>query len=662
MEMTDSIRQIKGIGEKMEKLFAKVGVHTVEELLHYYPREYEVVENFVPLAGLREGQTATVEVVLENTPKIHRVRNLKVLSVYAHDGSGRIMVTWFNMPYLLRQLQLGKKYIFRGKVIRRNGGLALNQPKILSEQEFYNLRGKWQPVYPLTEGLTNHAVTKAVAQALSDVKMIKEEYPLAMRREYGLTDHKSALRQIHFPVGKEEMLTARKRLVFEEFFGFMQELQALKSKRSLALSSYAIEDRGGCERLLSLLPYSLTAPQMRTFQEIQRDLASGTVMNRLVQGDVGSGKTVVAVLALLMVVENGYQGAIMVPTEVLAKQHMESFSEYLEPFGVKLQLLVGSMTAKKKREAYERIASGGIDIIVGTHALIQEKVVYQDLALVVTDEQHRFGVRQRENFAAKGMEPHMLVMSATPIPRTLAVILYGDLDISIIDELPADRLPIKNCVVGTFYRPKAYRFIEQQVAEGRQVYVICPMVEESEAVEGENVMEYTERLREELSDSITVEFLHGKMKAAQKNQVMEDFLAGEIQVLVSTTVVEVGINVPNATVMLIENAERFGLAQLHQLRGRVGRGKHQSYCIFMSGNDSKEAMERLQVLGKSNDGFYVAREDLRLRGPGDLFGVRQSGDVTFAIGDIFADADVLKLASEAAKRYGKEIVAQEVIL
>lgn len=352
----------------------------------------------------------------------------------------------------------------------------------------------------------------------------------------------------------------------------------------------------------------------------------------------------------------------MVPTEVLAKQHMESFSEYLEPFGVKLQLLVGSMTAKEKREAYERIASGETDIIVGTHALIQEKVTYQNLALVVTDEQHRFGVRQRETFAAKGMEPHMLVMSATPIPRTLAVILYGDLDISIIDELPADRLPIKNCVVGTSYRPKAYNFIEQQVAEGRQVYVICPMVEESEAVEGENVMEYTERLREELPDSIVVEYLHGKMKAAEKNQIMEDFLAGRIQVLVSTTVVEVGINVPNATVMLIENAERFGLAQLHQLRGRVGRGKHQSYCIFMSGNDSKEAMERLQVLGKSNDGFYVAREDLRLRGPGDLFGVRQSGDVTFAIGDIFADADVLKLASEAVKTYGKEIVGQEVIL
>ena len=662
MEMTDSIRQIKGIGEKMEKLFSKVGVHTVEELLHYYPRDYEVVEDFVPLAGLREGQTATVEVVLENTPKIHRVRNLKVLSAYAHDGSGRIMVTWFNMPYLLKQLQLGKKYIFRGKVIRKNGGLALNQPKILSEQEFYNIRGKWQPVYALTEGLTNNAVTKAVRQGLSDVKMIKEEYPLAMRREYDLTDHKSALRQIHFPVGKEEMLTARKRLVFEEFFRFMQELQALKNQRSLALSSYVMEDRGGCGKLLSLLPYSLTAPQMRTFQEIQKDMTAGTVMNRLVQGDVGSGKTVVAVLALLMVVENGYQGAIMVPTEVLAKQHMESFSEYLEPFGVKLQLLVGSMTAKEKREAYERIASGETDIIVGTHALIQEKVTYQNLALVVTDEQHRFGVRQRETFAAKGMEPHMLVMSATPIPRTLAVILYGDLDISIIDELPADRLPIKNCVVGTSYRPKAYNFIEQQVAEGRQVYVICPMVEESEAVEGENVMEYTERLREELPDSIVVEYLHGKMKAAEKNQIMEDFLAGRIQVLVSTTVVEVGINVPNATVMLIENAERFGLAQLHQLRGRVGRGKHQSYCIFMSGNDSKEAMERLQVLGKSNDGFYVAREDLRLRGPGDLFGVRQSGDVTFAIGDIFADADVLKLASEAVKTYGKEIVGQEVIL
>jgi ATP-dependent DNA helicase RecG len=390
------------------------------------------------------------------------------------------------------------------------------------------------------------------------------------------------------------------------------------------------------------------------WKEIKDDMASEYAMNRLIQGDVGSGKTILAVLALLMAVKNGYQASIMVPTEVLAKQHYRSFCSMLAEFDVSVCLLVGSMTAKEKNEAYDRIREHKVDIIVGTHALIQEKVVYNNLALVITDEQHRFGVKQREKLMTKGSSPHVLVMSATPIPRTLAIILYGDLDISIVDELPARRLPIKNCVVNTSYRPTAYRFIESQVAQGRQAYVICPMVEESEMIEAENVIDYAEQLKEAIPSNISVEYLHGKMKPKEKNSIMERFADGNIQVLVSTTVVEVGVNVPNATVMMVENSERFGLAQLHQLRGRVGRGEHQSYCIFVCGTGSREAKDRLEILNKSNDGFYIAEEDLKLRGPGDLFGIRQSGDLDFKIGNIYTDAAILKLAASAAKSLGED--------
>ena len=404
------------------------------------------------------------------------------------------------------------------------------------------------------------------------------------------------------------------------------------------------------EDLQKALPYSLTSAQQRALTEIKADLSSGKVMNRLIQGDVGSGKTILAVLALLHVACNGFQGALMAPTEVLAKQHYEGICQLFETYNIRKTpvLVTGSMTAKEKRLAYEKIKSHEADIIIGTHALIQEKVEYDKLALVITDEQHRFGVGQREALGTKGDTPHIMVMSATPIPRTLAIILYGDLDISVIDELPAERLPIKNCVVNKSYRPKAYEFIARQCAMGHQVYVICPMVEESEMIEAENVLDYTKVLRKELPESICVEYLHGKMKAKEKNQIMEQFAAGEIQVLVSTTVVEVGVNVPNATVMMIENAERFGLAQLHQLRGRVGRGKSQSYCIMVNCSEEEGTMERLDILNKSNDGFYIASEDLKLRGPGDIFGMRQSGDMEFRLADIFTDANILKSVSEEA--------------
>ena len=434
------------------------------------------------------------------------------------------------------------------------------------------------------------------------------------------------------------------------FFDFTYSLRKFKDSDKDNENRFVINNSEVISTIINDLPYKLTNAQLRTWNEIEKDMSGSKVMNRLIQGDVGSGKTIVATLALISAALSGYQGAIMVPTEVLARQHLESINELIaeNELNINTVLLTGSMKAKEKREAYAKIESGEVSIIIGTHALIQDSVNYKNLALVITDEQHRFGVRQRESIANKGSMPHIIVMSATPIPRTLAIIMYGDLDISIIDELPANRLPIKNCVVGTNYRPNAYKFIEQQVVQGRQAYIICPTVEFSEAIEGENVIDYCDTLKNIFPPYINIEYLHGKMKPAMKNEIMDRFAKNEIQILVSTTVVEVGVNVPNATVMMIENAERFGLAQLHQLRGRVGRGKHQSYCIFMSASKSKETKKRLDILNHSNDGFKIASEDLRLRGPGDLFGIRQSGLMNFKLGDVYQDAKILQMANEAA--------------
>ena len=509
-----------------------------------------------------------------------------------------------------------------------------------------------QPVYGQTRGLSNKTIVKAVKQALAVRQMKREYMPAGLRKKYELAEINYAMEHIHFPSDQKELLFARKRLVFDEFFLFLVGVHRLKEHRNILQSAFVIKEQEQAGLLKESLPYGLTGAQERALQDIFRDMAGGQVMNRLIQGDVGSGKTIIAVLALYQTACCGYQGALMVPTEVLARQHYESVTKLFEEHNIdkKVILVTGSMTAKEKRLAYKDIEEHRADIVIGTHALIQEKVVYDKLALVITDEQHRFGVNQRELLSSKGESPHVLVMSATPIPRTLAIILYGDLDISVIDELPAGRQQIKNCVVDVSYRPRAYSFIEKQVREGRQAYVICPMVEASEMIEAENVQDYTRRLRQELPDDITVEFLHGKMKAKEKNRVMEAFASGEIKVLVSTTVIEVGVNVPNATVMMIENAERFGLAQLHQLRGRVGRGSFQSYCILVNGTGGKDTMERLDILNRSNDGFYIASEDLKLRGPGDIFGVRQSGELEFRLADIFTDANLLKQVSGEVTR------------
>ena len=652
------ITVLKGIGEKTAGLFAKLGVETVEELLHDYPRAYDAYEEPVPVGKLREKGMFAVSGQLMKTPSVRRFKNIQVVITDVRDMTGALQLTWYNMPYLRNVLQMGQILIFRGRVVKKNGRLTMEQPEVFTPEQYRGIMHSMQPVYGQTKGLGNKAITRAVQQALEQRQMEREYLPEELRSRYELAEYNYAIEHIHFPADRKELLFARKRLVFDEFLFFLLSVRRLKEKRQDLKSGYVIPRSAQVDQLLASLPYKLTGAQKKVLEEVRRDLESGLVMNRLVQGDVGSGKTIVAVLALLETAMNGCQGALMAPTEVLAKQHYESITGLFSAYGIDKQvvLVTGSMTAKEKRLAYERIASHEADIIVGTHALIQEKVHYDRLALVITDEQHRFGVGQREALGNKGSEhdpeltPHVLVMSATPIPRTLAIILYGDLDISIIDEMPAERLPVKNCVVNTGYRDKAYQFIAREIAAGRQAYVICPMVEESEMIEAENVLDYTKLLREKLPAGITVEYLHGKMKGKEKNKIMERFASGEIQVLVSTTVVEVGVNVPNATVMMIENAERFGLAQLHQLRGRVGRGAHQSYCIMVNCSDQDGTQERLDILNRSNDGFYIASEDLKLRGPGDFFGMRQSGDMEFKIADIFTDANLLKTVSEEVNR------------
>lgn len=651
MELENQITVIKGIGEKTQKNFAKLDIFTVRDLLEHYPRGYDVYNIWRPINTIKEGEIAAIEASVFMVPQIKKVKNLQIITCQVKDNSGMIVLRWFNMPFLRNTLKLGVSFIFRGKISKKNGVLTMEHPQILTKEEYQNRIDIWQPIYALTAGLTNHTIAKAAQMAIHESDITEDYLPIEIRETYQLIDYKMAIQQIHFPKKKEDMIEARKRIVFDEFFLFTLALNQLKKQKHIKKCPLLIREVQECQEILKNLPYELTNAQKKVWDEIKKDMLGEYSMNRLVQGDVGSGKTIIAVLALFMVAKNGYQGAIMVPTEVLAKQHYETLQEMVTSFGIKVALLVGSMTAKEKRLMYEQIREKQVDIIVGTHALIQEKVEYNQLALVITDEQHRFGVKQREAMFGKGNYPHILVMSATPIPRTLAIILYGDLDLSIIDELPMNRLPIKNCVVNTNYRTTAFRFIENQVAEGRQAYVICPMVEESETIEAENVIEYTEKLKESLPSSILVEYLHGKMKPKEKNQIMERFAVGEIQVLVSTTVVEVGVNVPNATVIMIENAERFGLAQLHQLRGRVGRGAYQSYCILVSGKEGKDTMERLEILNKSNDGFYIAGEDLKLRGPGDLFGIRQSGMLEFKMADIFQDARILKDANEAAKAF-----------
>lgn len=662
MNAGSSIGEIKGIGAKTEQLFHKIGVYTVGDILLHYPRDYEKLPPLQSVDELfagdvTEGATAAVAARVDKAPLVRSTGRMQITSLTVKDIKRRLTLVWFRMPYLKSTLKVGEYYIFLGKIVKKGNSLSMDQPQILSPEKYQDMENCLWPLYALTQGLSKNMVSKTVKQALEQLDLSRDYLPEDIRQRLNLAETNFALSNIHFPGSQEALMEARRRLIFDEFFQFLlaARLQKEQMERVKNEFVFASMEDSWADQVIQKLPYTLTKAQMRTLNEVRKDMRGKTIMQRLVQGDVGSGKTILAFLAMLDCAQSGFQSALMAPTEVLARQHYETFVNLCEVHGLKVHviLLTGSMTQREKRRAYDRISLYSGAMVIGTHALIQERTIFDNLALVITDEQHRFGVKQRETLYLKGSQPHILVMSATPIPRTLAIILYGDLDISVIDEVPARRLPIKNCVVTTAYRPKAYDFIREEVEKGHQAYVICPLVEESEGLEAENVVEYVEVLRQELR-GIEIACLHGKMKGALKNQIMEAYAAGKIQVLVSTTVIEVGVNVPNATVMMIEDAQRFGLAQLHQLRGRVGRGEAQSYCIMINTSDGDKAKKRLDILNQSNDGFFIASQDLKLRGPGDFFGIRQSGLLEFQLGDIYQDSDLLKLASEEANAVFKE--------
>ncbi len=662
LHLTDNITVLKGIGDKTAALFGRMGTETLEELLRFYPRDYDRIEEVSRIAELTDNTRAVVRGTVCAGVSERKAGRLVISFSQAADETGKMQLSFFNMPYIKKMLKKGSLYYFRGKVSKRGGSYTMEQPVLLSPAEYDRQRGKLLPVYPLTTGLNQKTVRKALQQVLGAVQqdsgLLPEVLPEEIRKERQFCGIYEALREIHFPEGREELAAAKKRLAFEEFLVFLLLVRKMKDSAEAVPNAFPMFETADTRRFVEALPFKLTEDQEQVWRDILGDMTGSYTMNRLVQGDVGSGKTVLAALALLLAVSNGYQGAMMAPTEVLAAQHFKILRGYTDKYNLPFRpvLLTGSMTAKEKREAYGQIESGSGNLIIGTHALIQEKVIYANLALVITDEQHRFGVRQREAFLRKGIEtgnakepkpPHVMVMSATPIPRTLAMILYGDLHVSVIKQMPAGRRGIKNCVVGTDWRGRAWKFLEKEISAGRQAFVVCPMIGPSEESELENVEEYTEKLRAALPDAIRIGMLHGKMKPAEKKRLMDAFGAGMIDIVVSTTVIEVGVNIPNATVMLIENAERFGLAQLHQLRGRVGRGECQSYCIFINSSDADRSKERLEVLNHSNDGFYIAEQDLKLRGPGDMFGVRQSGILNFRIADIYQDADMLMQADQA---------------
>lgn len=645
MKWDDAVTCVKGIGSKTAAVLNHLGIDTVGGLVTYFPRDYDSYNKITSVSSVTPGSDVIVEGSLMTRPEVSKVRNLTIINADLRDSTGSIRLTWFNTPYIAKTLRPGAYYIMRGKAVIKNGRLVMEQPGQYSKQDYVNGLGKLLPIYRLTKGISNNNLRKYIQLALSQVEFDEDYLPAKYCRENSLCSRKKAITAIHFPKNIEEAAMARKRLAYDEFFSFLLSLRRLKGSLRDKPEKEKYCDSGICDSFINKLPYELTGAQAKVWDELKNDMMSGRAMARLVQGDVGSGKTILAALALLFNYDNGYQGAIMAPTEVLARQHYDLFSKLLDEYGIKIGLLTGSMAAAARRKMYEGIAGGDIDIVVGTHAIIQEKVEYNNLGMVVTDEQHRFGVNQRIQLSEKGVYPHTLVMSATPIPRTLAMILYGDMDISVVDELPQGRLPIQNCVVGTTYRNAAYRLMNKEISEGKQIYIICPMVEEDVESGLESVEGYSAKIAGVFPENVRIGTLHGRMNAKDKNAVMESFAAGDIDILVSTTVIEVGINVPNATVMMVENSERFGLATLHQLRGRVGRGNKQSYCIFMHGDIGKDNIKRLEVLGKSNDGFYIASQDLKMRGPGDMFGVRQSGDLAFVYADVYSDADVLVLAN-----------------
>ena len=650
-DLNTDVCYIKGIGEQRAKALGKLGIATLRDLISYFPRAYDDRTQLRRIADLVPGETAGVAAMVASPPTVTHVRRgLDLVKLRAVDDTGTLDVTFFNQAWLKNNLRQGETYIFYG---RTEGSLLRHQMAnpVVEPEGRREVTGRIVPIYPLTAGVSQLILSRSIRQGLTAcADILPDVLPDRVRREHQLCRIEYAYENIHFPESAEALDLARRRLAFEELFLFTIGLERLRSRREVV----HVPPCGGVdmESFYSALPFTLTDAQRRCVEEALADMRSGTPMNRLCQGDVGSGKTMVAAACVFFCVKNGRQAALMAPTEILAQQHYHGLAPLLENLGIRCALLTGSTSAKTKKSIAAQLESGEIDFAIGTHALITGSVVYQNLGLVVTDEQHRFGVAQRADLAAKGDHPHILVMSATPIPRTLALILYGDLDVSVIDQLPPGRQPVQTFAVTSRYHQRVYNFIRKLVGEGRQAYIVCPMVEENEELPDERkaVTEYAKKLQAEVFPDLKVAFVHGKMKPKEKDAVMTAFAAHETDILVSTTVIEVGVDVPNAAVMVIENAERFGLSQLHQLRGRVGRGKHQSYCILISDNQNEETRQRLKVMTKTTDGFKIAEEDLRLRGPGDFFGQRQHGLPGLKVADLGCDTQLLQEARQAAEQ------------
>ncbi|AIS52577.1 ATP-dependent DNA helicase RecG [Thermoanaerobacter kivui] len=642
MPLNIDVQYVKGVGPKRARLLKKLGINTVEDLLFYFPKDYENRSEILKIEDLKVGEKQTFRAYIAGSAREIKTSRLVITKIPVKDGTGAVELVWYNQPYIKNNFKIGEEYIISGKLQFKYGQLMIENPAIEKSDDVKLNTGRIVPIYGLTEGLSQNTIRKIMFNALKDyIGEIEEFFEENYLKEKGLMDIKEAIININFPESQLHLQKAKYRLKYQELF--LLQLTLFLIKKSIKNFKNGIKfEKVDLKPFLEALPFKLTVAQVKVLKEIISDMASHKVMNRLVQGDVGSGKTVVAACSMYIAVKNGYQVAMMAPTEILAKQHYQTLKEIFKGSDIKIGFLSGGFSPSKKKEALEKIKNGDYDIVVGTHALIEDTVVFHKLGLCITDEQHRFGVRQRALLMQKGENPDVLVMTATPIPRTLALILYGDLDISIIDQLPPGRKKVKTYVIPSSMRKKAYAFAMKEVKKGRQVYVVCPLIEESDKVNAMSAEIVYEEIYKEAFKNAKVGLLHGKMPDSDKEKVMEDFVNGKIDILVSTTVIEVGVNVPNATVMIVENAERFGLAQLHQLRGRVGRSEFQSYCILIAYSNSDVAKKRLRVMAETSDGFKIAEKDLEIRGPGEILGLRQHGLPEFKIANLFEDIEILK--------------------
>lgn len=651
-ELEKEIQYIKGVGPNRAKLLQKLGIHTLKDLITYYPRDYEDRNKPSEIAYLQDGQEALIEAIPVSKVSEIRTKNKRVVlyKLMVRDSTGTCILTWYNQSYLKNRFKVGQIYKFFGKVKRVGGHIEMMSPVYDLEKTNKNT-GKIIPIYPSTYQLSQNTIRQIMANGLNLVKSkLQETMPEFIKQRYQLINYEEAITRIHFPNDFNEFKQARRRLVFEELLSMQLALLTLKNQYMTEEEGISFSKEVKMSDVINQLPFHLTKAQEKVLEEIDRDMEDRKTMNRLLQGDVGSGKTAVSIIASYKAVKSGYQVAIMAPTAILATQHLESFKQLLDPFHIRCELLVSSITKKKKEEILERLENGEIDIIIGTHALLEENVRFKKLGFIVTDEQHRFGVKQRGTIVAKGENPDVLVMTATPIPRTLALILYGDLDISIIDELPPNRKKIDTYAVRKEMEARVNQFIKKQIDEGRQAYIVCPLVEENEEMNLKSVTELAEKYKKEVFKEYRVEYLHGKMKNKEKDEIMMKFKEGEIDILIATTVIEVGVNVPNASIMVVENAERFGLAQLHQLRGRVGRGEYQSFCILKYEGKSETIQKRMKVMTDTNDGFIISEKDLELRGTGEFFGTKQHGMPEFKIANLFEDMPILKEVQKLASQ------------